>query len=356
MKRNLSSQAIRAMAIGMAVTMGSATAVSGVVTGTVVNAYASTQENGDTKPNASGNKHIEYQMGEVFLNFEITNEDNNENNENADNGKAKLVSITINSKNESSAKGDGTEQKPFKGEISNDMLKVTYNGDKRVYFDIDTIGNGTNPLSEQPITIDGIELAKITKKLQLIEKKAFRGITVNGDLDFSSTETLEDIKDEAFYGTTINGNLTLKGKISAPVKYKNATNSADVEETKKVFTNLTVTGNLDVSGLTVKESTDNDYPNKGGLSVLGLGFREGEKTKEEKGVKVEGKLIVPNKGFKLDNFAFRNVEVGELDLTNTELKAPGNQKTNDIVANSSVPTSFNTALASGVIIVNLWLR
>lgn len=40
MKRNLSSQAIRAMAIGMAVTLGSATAVSGVVTGTVVNVYA----------------------------------------------------------------------------------------------------------------------------------------------------------------------------------------------------------------------------------------------------------------------------------------------------------------------------
>lgn len=40
MKRNLSSQAIRAMAIGMAVTLGSATAISGVVTGTVVNVYA----------------------------------------------------------------------------------------------------------------------------------------------------------------------------------------------------------------------------------------------------------------------------------------------------------------------------
>ncbi len=40
MKRNLSSQAIRAMAIGMAVTLGSATAISGVVTGSVVNVYA----------------------------------------------------------------------------------------------------------------------------------------------------------------------------------------------------------------------------------------------------------------------------------------------------------------------------
>lgn len=45
MKRNLSSQAIRAMAIGMAVTLGSATAVSGVVTGTVVNAYAAETHN-----------------------------------------------------------------------------------------------------------------------------------------------------------------------------------------------------------------------------------------------------------------------------------------------------------------------
>lgn len=44
MKRNLSSQAIRAMAIGMAVTLGSATAVSGVVTGTVVNVYAANFE------------------------------------------------------------------------------------------------------------------------------------------------------------------------------------------------------------------------------------------------------------------------------------------------------------------------
>ena len=44
MKRNLSSQAIRAMAIGMAVTLGSATAVSGVVTGTVVNVYAANEQ------------------------------------------------------------------------------------------------------------------------------------------------------------------------------------------------------------------------------------------------------------------------------------------------------------------------
>lgn len=44
MKRNLSSQAIRAMAIGMAVTLGSATAVSGVVTGTVVNVYAANDQ------------------------------------------------------------------------------------------------------------------------------------------------------------------------------------------------------------------------------------------------------------------------------------------------------------------------
>ena len=43
MKRNLSSQAIKAMAIGMAVMMGSSTAISGVITGTVVNAYAKTQ-------------------------------------------------------------------------------------------------------------------------------------------------------------------------------------------------------------------------------------------------------------------------------------------------------------------------
>ncbi len=40
MKRNLSSKAIKAMAIGMAVTLGSTTAISGVVNGTVVNTYA----------------------------------------------------------------------------------------------------------------------------------------------------------------------------------------------------------------------------------------------------------------------------------------------------------------------------
>lgn len=49
MKRNLSSQAIRAMAIGMAVTLGSATAVSGVVTGTVVNVYAANEQVDTTK-------------------------------------------------------------------------------------------------------------------------------------------------------------------------------------------------------------------------------------------------------------------------------------------------------------------
>lgn len=49
MKRNLSSQAIRAMAIGMAVTLGSATAISGVVTGTVVNVYAANTHNANIK-------------------------------------------------------------------------------------------------------------------------------------------------------------------------------------------------------------------------------------------------------------------------------------------------------------------
>ena len=43
MKKNLSSQAIKAMAIGMAVMLGSTTAISGVVKGSVVEAYAATQ-------------------------------------------------------------------------------------------------------------------------------------------------------------------------------------------------------------------------------------------------------------------------------------------------------------------------
>lgn len=336
MKRNLSSQAIRAMAIGMAVTLGSATAVSGVVTGTVVNVYAATQENGNTKPNTT-NKYIEYQMGEVFLNFEVTNEDSTDNNDLADGGKAKLVSITTSSKNANGGDRDGTATKPFIGEISSNMLKVTYNNDKKVYFEVDTIGDGTNPLSAQAITIDGTEFAKITKKVTTINNKAFQNITVTGDLDFSSSN-LKDISEKAFYGTTVNGNLTLKGNISAPVKYKD---DGTIESTKKVFTNLTVTGNLDLSELTIKD--DSGYPNKDGLSILGLGFREGndQTSKDEKGVKVLGKLIVPE-NLALDNYALRNVEIGELDLTKTKLKAPGHEGKDYIIANSFAFSKIGT--------------
>ena len=73
MKRNLSSQAIRAMAIGMAVTLGSATAVSGVVTGTVVNVYAADFSTASFTATAtkggSGNKDLVITLTDVSKNF-----------------------------------------------------------------------------------------------------------------------------------------------------------------------------------------------------------------------------------------------------------------------------------------------
>lgn len=359
MKRNLSSQAIRAMAIGMAVMLGSATAVSGVVTGTVVNVYAATNivEN-VTNP---GKDFSSLATGHFIatsdgLLFKVKNEGSKAGSgASNDNGTVTLVGTVTSAIGSYQANGTNV---PYKASIEGNKVVIAtsdYNSGSvgsQCKFEIEQIGDGTNPLAvatisnnsvpnfdsyNTPSTINGDLISGSTINSDdtnglTIKDNAFKGVTINGDLDFSSSN-LKDISEKAFYGTTVNGNLTLKGEMSPSVKYDR--NGGVITETKKVFTNLTVTGDLNLKGLTIKSGSDNNYSNKGGLSILGLGFREGnEKTQSgEKGVKVGGKLIVPQT-LKLDNYALRNIEVGELDLTNTELKAPENQQTNDIVANS----------------------
>ena len=357
MKRNLSSQAIRAMAICMAVTLRSATAVSGVVTGTVVNVYAATNivEN-VTNP---GTDFSSLATGHFIatsdgLLFKVKNEGSKAGSgASNDNGTVTLVGTVTSAIG--SYQADGTNV-PYKAEVKENKVVIEtsdYNqgsAGSQCKFEIEEIGDGTNPLAvatisnnsvpnfdsyNTPSTINGDLISGSTINSDdtnglTIKDNAFKGVTINGDLDFSSSN-LKDISEKAFYGTTVNGNLTLKGEISAPVKYEGGV----IKETKKVFTNLTVTGDLNLSELNIKISTDNAYPNKGGLSILGLGFREGnDKTEEgEKGVKVEGKLILPE-NLVLDNYAFRNIEVEELDLTNTKLKSPGNENKDYIIANS----------------------
>ncbi|MFR4985822.1 MAG: S-layer homology domain-containing protein [Lachnospirales bacterium] len=214
MKRNLSSQAIRAMAIGMAVTLGSATAVSGVVTGTVVNVYAD-QKNGTEKPVLSGHKYIEVPLGsKAFAMFEITANDTTANGNTTSDGTVKLLEIKSTAQSTTGSNLDGsTKAKAYIGTIGgtgSDLVKVTYNSEgSHVAFKMTEVVDNA---ATAAVTVDGTEFSKLVKHLTTVATNSFKNVTFENGLDLSTATGLADLK-TSLAGVTVQGELKLKADL-----------------------------------------------------------------------------------------------------------------------------------------------
>ncbi len=211
MKRNLSSHAIKAMAIGMAVMLGSTTAISGVVRGSVVEVYANSATNGTTKPAMSANKYIEVPLGSNALGmFEITADDSVEDNDGT-NGNVKLLEIKdvtqITESTPSSLDGSA-KTKAYKGEIVGGLVKVTYDTSKFVEFKLTEVDNANT--NNATTTVDATEFSKLAANLITVAQNSFKNLTFEGDLSLPEVDNLQ----KSLAGITVNGSLTLKDGVT----------------------------------------------------------------------------------------------------------------------------------------------
>ena len=176
MKRNLSSQAIKAMAIGMAVTMGSTTALSGVA-GTVVakadeaffNARLSSNVNTSSEAPKEGDI-ITTPSGDMFKVLTPASTELQ--------GKSTNTVQLISFANIDSSQDVGRR---FDGTFENGVVTVKYDINKEpktITFDVTEIGNTTKAITTNRIENIDVLNSYISKSTK-INAKAFEGATLS---------------------------------------------------------------------------------------------------------------------------------------------------------------------------------
>ena len=328
MKKNLSSKAIKAMAIGMAVTLGSTTAISGVIGNGVVTVKAETTNdkiddtqapsgisNDSTAVDSSTHKYLVTNSGLVF---EVTNPGTG-NASSADDATAGTAKLTKRIDITSITTADGTDTKPFGASLKDGVLTVKT--DNYYKLNITEIGDGSNPIATESFKdLSNVKVsALISNNLTKINTKAFSDTTISDNLNINMT-TINSLTlgDEILKGATINGDLTIGGN-----------NEITPYSGSNVFKNLTVNGNLDLSKLKITGVTN--------LSDLGLGSRDDEVTDNgHKGVTVTGELSLPT-DITVDNASLKNTNIGTLNLTNATFKE-GKKLPQGLLGNSKVGT------------------
>lgn len=269
MKRNLSSQAIKAMAIGMAVMMGSSTAISGVITGTVVNAYAAatiTVTNPNTFAKIDTSSTIVTNSG---LLFKVTKAPASGATTTSDDGEVTFLG-EIKDGETITGESDGTVNKPYLGTLDAGAgkVKITDTNDGISHtMTIKQIGNGSNALGlftnnnlsapqvdAYTLNVSNVDFTEVKE----VKNKAFEGVTVTGDLDLSNATTVSQdaFSDGSSKGINISGNLTLPtgftgkanmfhsstiGTLTLPANYTGVAND---------FSNITSLDTLDLSAVT----------------------------------------------------------------------------------------------------------
>ena len=205
MKRKLSSQTIKAMAIGMAVTMGSSVLTNGV------NVYAETEKNLVEKQSVASKKLatrdiINVTEGSTKYTFRVYDEYTGSKE-----GTVLLVGINAD------ITADSNKQ-TVTGTLSSG--KVSASGET---FKVLKIGDANTNLSGKDLTtavnIDAAALSKvITSDLTEVSNYAFKNANINGDLTLKA----RTISANAFEGATISGNLTLETSAINSSTLKNA--------------------------------------------------------------------------------------------------------------------------------------
>ena len=207
---------------------------------------------------------------------------------------------------------------PFKGEIEGDKLTITSSNyvdssaGLKLQFSLKEIGDNTNPLAVATITngaapefnsyttkstISAEDTAKINAlaaSITTIANNAFKGVTVEGNLDLSTATTLTTIGTSAFEGATIGTVADAKVATDA-LKFGAATISTIGTD---AFKGATINGNLDLSTAT---PTLTNKPFKGTDSG-------------NKGVTIKGELKL-KASTTLDANELDYVDINTLDLT-----------------------------------------
>lgn len=277
MKRNLSSQAIKAMAIGMAVTMGATTALSGVGGNVaVVKAEEAAAEVDDktapagiTNTGAPDNSSNKYAVVNSKLLFEITASDSTPNNPDA--GTAKLIGM-LDAELTSISSGTGAIATPFGAKIEEGVLTITSDSTNEYIFNVDTLDNNGDNGSTNKLTgsVSAEILNNAVTKVATIGgsgTNTFDGITITGTtpLNFPALTTLTDTT--AFKGSTIEGGLTIGGAITgiAANAFEGTTIKGDLVLSSitgltsignSAFKNATIEGKLDLSAATTLATVD----------------------------------------------------------------------------------------------------
>ena len=210
MKKNLSKNAVKSMAIGLAIAMGSSVAISGV-SGNLVEATASESESklsGITNPDFSQSNMVQNKY--IFngdLLFKVENVDNSSST-----GKASFVG-KVTASNQITGEADGTN-KPFKAaSLTKGVLSVNGKNDKNYSFTVENIGTG-EPLKKYTVstssmtssaldTISGTEVNSVLDKATTIKTKAFDNINITDTSESAKVvfpETLKTIETKAIGG------------------------------------------------------------------------------------------------------------------------------------------------------------
>ena len=216
MKKNLSKNAVKSMAIGLAIAMGSSVAISGV-SGNLVEATASEPESnlsGITNPDSLNIQVGNYIISEGDLLFKVKSVA-----EGKDESKKTGEAIFIGKATASSkitAEADGIN-KPFKATLSSGVLSVAKKDGAQVYsIPVTEIGDGTNPLktytistgavpaiSTTALTLTKDEVNSVLAKATTVKTKAFDNINITGTSESAKVvfpETLKNLGAKAFGG------------------------------------------------------------------------------------------------------------------------------------------------------------
>lgn len=337
MKKNLSSNAIKAMAIGLSITMGASTAISGVLSNNRVIVEAAADVTNITNPTdwttliVTGNKVI---AGGMI--FEVVTAPTDQTIASND-GTLKLVGIDTT--NSITATGTANGTIPYKGNITSNTItletsgasllqtfKVTEIGKIESYkidasasltVDIDDL---TTDIASVLTTLNNEILPTVTK----IDAEAFKN-GINSGLDLSNLDLdkaveLTEIGANAFEGAILAKiDLTKMAKVTTigANAFKNVTISGAVNLgstvlttlTAGAFENATITGEVDLSGATA-------------LTTLTTAFKGTDKQNK---TKLNGGLKLPTKLATIDTNALQFVDLksATLDIpsTVTEIKA-----------------------------------
>ena len=275
MKKNLSKNTVKSMAIGLAIAMGSSVAISGV-SGNLIKVSAQNAnfqhiKNPDFTTPMANNQYIV--TTENYL-FKVKDFDGGQKTAKAIFvGKANLASIT------SSQNANGTNV-PYAASLANGVLTVVGAGNTTTYtVTIDQIGDGValktytisssaTPTSATLTTLTKDEVNAVLAKATTVKTKAFDGVDITGTTENAKIifpETLTTLEDKAIGGiATANASTPQYFDLTAIHSFNNFQATSFDKDT--ATNNRTV--NIELANHTDKKAFDTKITGKANVTSI----------------------------------------------------------------------------------------